>query len=305
MTTINNIEKYKPIIQWFKFLFTLTALIFICYATWKNHYNISKLFLDAQINWLIISISLWILLHFISPIFTSKLLKNLSLKLNYKKALIIHITHLPAKYIPGGVWHSVARAGDYYRSGLSSRQVGSYLLIENIVVATVTLMLGGLIVMHIDNIDAYWLFITITCCVISTFVLLILPFILNKRLLTLNTTIHFIGYLSSISLMLIYWIVACLSFISYLKAFPDLGFNMSEVEISGVYLFSWGIGFVTIFAPQGIGISEVVTTQLLQGSLSIESLIVIIAGFRIIVLIADLLTWLFSLIFISLSIKRL
>jgi hypothetical protein len=57
-------------------------------------------------------------------------------------------------------------------------------------------------------------------------------------------------------------------------------------------LFSWGIGFISIFAPQGIGVFEVVAADLLRGVEPLMGIAAVIAGFRLIILTADAVAWL-------------
>jgi hypothetical protein len=297
-----NIDKIRPLIRYSKRIFTPMALCFFCYVAWHSRNYVVDLFGATQHSWILISISLWMCLHFVSPAFTQSLLASFSLQLKYKDAFTIHNNHLPAKYIPGGIWHSVARSGDYYNRGISARHVAAYLLIENIIIASVTLALGGIIVANIGVTNSLFTSLILTCSVILIVANILLPKIISIKLFPRNKSLDIIKYLISIFIIFIYWIIAGISFICYLLSFPSLGINVSMFEVAGIYLFSWGVGFITLFAPQGIGISEVVTIQLLGADLdSSSSIIIVIAGFRIIVLIADMLTWITSVVFKSLS----
>ena len=62
--------------------------------------------------------------------------------------------------------------------------------------------------------------------------------------------------------------------------------------MAGVYLFSWGVGFIAIIAPQGIGVFELVASELMDGPIGFMGLAALIAGFRVVVLVADILVWL-------------
>ena len=85
---------------------------------------------------------------------------------------------------------------------------------------------------------------------------------------------------------------ATLAFLLYLNAFPASTGDFSSVEMGGIYLFSWGIGFVSIFAPQGIGVFEFVASELMGGPIGFMGLAALIAGFRVVVLAADVVVWL-------------
>ncbi len=77
----------------------------------------------------------------------------------------------------------------------------------------------------------------------------------------------------------------------YLSAFPGLALQAAPLETAGAYLFSWGVGFISIFAPQGIGVFEVVAAELMRGDSAFMSVAALLAGFRLIILAADATVW--------------
>ena len=62
-------------------------------------------------------------------------------------------------------------------------------------------------------------------------------------------------------------------------------------EIAGTYLFSWGVGSLTVFAPQGIGVFETLAAGLLEATSGLGGGAALVAGFRLVVLLADLTAW--------------
>ena len=77
----------------------------------------------------------------------------------------------------------------------------------------------------------------------------------------------------------------------YLCAFPGLALQAAPLETAGAYLFSWGVGFISIFAPRGIGVFEVVAAELMRGDSAFMSVAALLAGFRFIILAADATVW--------------
>jgi hypothetical protein len=63
------------------------------------------------------------------------------------------------------------------------------------------------------------------------------------------------------------------------------------LDVAGAYLFSWGIGYISLFAPQGIGVFEAVAGNMLVTPMSFGEMAALIAGFRIISLVADGVVW--------------
>src|SRR5690606_12897931 len=84
--------------------------------------------------------------HFISPLITVFGFKTCRSKITYWNAFHIHCGRLPAKYLPGGIWHSVGRASDYFSLGHTGGQLGYYFLLENFQLIAVSFSLGALLV---------------------------------------------------------------------------------------------------------------------------------------------------------------
>lgn len=100
----------------------------------------------------------------------------------------------------------------------------------------------------------------------------------------------------SFMVVVIYWTIAGLGFCFYLIGLLDLLNASRAFEIWGVYLLSWGIGNVAVFSPQGIGVLEWAVSSMLPLGVSLGNMIVIVAVYRVLMLVSDLLYFLmFSL----------
>ncbi len=288
----------KRFIHWAKWFFTPLALLCLGYFGWQSREIFTALLIDAQLDRLILSALLWMSLHFFAPVFTLIIFKSSALSLNYKKIVLIHALRLPAKYLPGGIWHSAARASDYHQQGLSTRFIGSYLLLENMVAASVTLALGGFIVLQLPENGQPWFVKSLVLTISSTscVAILVLPWLFERFIFPSQHVLPKPAYFFSIICLIAYWLLAATAFVAFLSAFKGLGLSVSYIQAEGIYIFSWGIGFITLFAPQGIGVAEFVSGQLLNTDINKSSFIALLASFRLIVFIGDLLAWLIALI---------
>jgi len=282
----NYIKHFKLILSWAKLVFTPIAIAFLVYFFWESRQEFKHTFQSSTPAWLLASIGLWLLLHFISPLFTIFIFNRWNIHLTYRNILWIHSSRLPAKYIPGGIWHSVARATDYYNVGIDKRHIASYLIIENIIVAAVTLSLGGIFAIKIIE-DQFWIKLIQTLIICSISIILLLPWLIEKHLKT-KVVSPLLPYFYGICLILFYWIVAAFSFICFLMAFPKLNLQLPLFISGGIYVFSWGIGFIALFAPQGIGVSEFICSKLLVANISSAHFIALLASFRLVGLLGDL-----------------
>lgn len=288
-------EIFRNLVRWLKFLFTPVAILFLVYFGWESKHTLSAVVLETDVLWLIVSILLWASLHFISPFFTVIIFQASSTSINYADAFLIHAGRLPAKYLPGGIWHSVARAADYHNHGFSKRHIASYLLLENMIAAMITLSVGGLIVSTLKYISPTWHRLSLTAAVLAFLSLAVMPWLLNKWLLPKTEKLSKANYSKGVFCGIFYWFVATCSFLSFLHSLSGFTMAASLVEAGGIYLFSWGVGFIALFAPQGLGVAEFVAGNLLGVSISIGGVAALLVGFRVMVLLADFLVWFISI----------
>lgn len=289
------LQSTKSFIYWAKRIFTPVAVLFLSYFAWRSKELLIHIFQNAQTAWLFISAGLYMVLHLIAPLFTLSIFKSRSLQLSYWQLLLIHIQRLPARYMPGGIWHTVARAIDYHQQGISSGHIGKILMLENLIVAAVTFILGGSIVARLPN-HLIWTNLAGLSSACAMVTVIVMPWAIKKYFLSPQ---YFSKnqYLLSLFYVFIFWLIAASSFICFLHSFSELTVEVTLIEAAGIYIFSWGIGFISIFAPQGIGVAEYVSSQLLTSNITSSSFIALLASFRVLVFIADITTWLLAKLF--------
>ena len=283
-------SKLRKLISLAKVIYLPAVIFFIAYLSWNNRTIILDIFRHIDFTYLSICVLIWFFLHCLSPLFTTISFRQLGISLSYKDAYFIHITYLPAKYLPGGIWHTVARGQMYCNHDIPKEKVFAYLLHENLLIAAVTLTLGGFIVgLFSENISVRYLAF---CLSVFSFAILIAWPVIRKRFLRKqfeDVGIH--HYVNCILVISLYWIIASVSFVIFLDIFPSIDSLCHSIFTAGTYIFSWGVGFIAVFAPQGFGISESVAAGLLCITVAPAALIVFLSSFRIIVLFADLLAW--------------
>jgi hypothetical protein len=289
------IKKLRPVLNVIKYIFTPLAVCFIAYLAWQSRGTLNNMLSQSSFHILLTSVLLWAALHFISPVFTRLLFRSCNQTIDYKEAFLIHAGRLPAKYLPGGIWHSVARVADYHRYGIQHRQISIYLLAENILALSLSLTLGGICVSSLNHVNPTWHAFSQLAVLGGMMIIFLLPVLINKQLLSGAQGISLHYYSLSVLSMFSFWIIAALSFVQFVSAFPLTVTDMSLIEIGGVYLFSWGVGFLAVFAPQGIGVSEMVLSQIIEGGMTSSSLLAFFALFRVVILLGDVTAWLASL----------
>lgn len=271
-------------------IFLLLALFFFIYAIWKSRTDLFYIITNTDKQEIIISIILWGSSHLVAPLFSSRLIQKIGYNFSYRTALDINISLLPAKYLPGGIWHTIGRIGMMKSLDLPNKPITALVFLENLLPPVVTISIGGLIVYldAFDSIKAQWIPIAITIAMASIIPIL---FFLNKKILKLEHKITVLDLVFQVSIVVVFWTLTSLSFITFLSAFSSVEITNGAIQTAGIYLFSWGIGFISFFAPQGLGVFEAVAANLIQSNLSTEKLILVLALFRLVAMAGDLIDW--------------
>lgn len=286
----SHISYLKKTIQLSKLVFTPLAITFLIIIAWQNHTTIMQIYSHAQKNMLIIAIISWSLLYLLYPVMLITLIKHWNTPLSFKHALYIFINRLPARYIPGGIWQTVARFSDFRQHGLNNRQLTGLLLLENFLALGLALLIGGIILLQFQQSDIWW-WLTITGILGGIIITLGSLALTNRYILPKEHRIDTPTFTRVLLIMLTYWLLAASIFVLYVNSLPNISGDQHIVRLGGVYLFSWSIGNLAFFAPQGIGVFEVVSSELLQGNLGLKETIALLAGFRVIIILADFLAW--------------
>lgn len=281
----------RKIINGLKLLFTPVAFAFLLYFAWQSKDELANLISNASLLYLGSAAVVWGLLHALSPLLAVIVFNACGSKVGWQQAFSTHAARLPARYVPGGIWHTVGRVMDYREQGVESRHLTTFVVLENGLAAAVTLAIGGAIVFAMRGTDSFGVIAGLSS-IAGIVALPAIGFLLNSRVLQQPDRLAFFAYTKIVSTVVLFWTGATLAFLLYLNAFPASTGDFSSVEMGGIYLFSWGIGFVSIFAPQGIGVFEFVASELMGGPIGFMGLAALIAGFRVVVLAADVVVWL-------------
>ena len=271
-------------------MFTPVALAFLAYFAWQGRDVLVTVVEQASLPLLGLAAIVWGLLHLLSPMLAVLVLGACGAGVTWRQAFATHAARLPARYAPGGIWHTVGRVMDYHQRGVKPRHLAAFVLLENGLAAAVTLAVGGAVVFATRGPDTLGVIAALSSLA-SVVALPVIWMVLNARILRRPDHLSLPAYASAIGVVAVFWVGAAISFLLYLNAFPSSTGGYSQVEMGGIYLFSWGVGFLSIFAPQGLGVFEVVASELLTGNIGFMELAALIGGFRLVVLVADLAVW--------------
>ena len=283
-------EFWRALLRWSRAAFLILAIGFLSYFAWRTWDTLHVAVAQGNITYLLLAVMIWGVLHLLSPVVAILVFSGEKPAVNYKRALHYHVRNLPARYLPGGIWHTVGRVLDFHAHGISKKKLTAFVFLENSLAASVTIFVGGGWLGYSGGSGGWGGIGMVAAMVAFVGMIVVLP-VTNRWILGGAERITLLRYMCSIGVVAVFWSLAALAFILYVYSFADFLPGTSLVDIAGVYLFSWGIGFISIFAPQGIGVFEVVSSSILTAGAGLELVIVIFSGFRLVVLSADLIAW--------------
>jgi len=128
----NAKQKLNTVLHWARTVFTPLAVSFLLYYL----YNSSEFLVDtwntANTRQLVTAYVLLMLAIAFAPVCTFSVLRYLDIYIDKKIVAEAHLKRLPAKYIPGGIWHTVGRGVDFRRNGVSMKDVSKVITVEQI-----------------------------------------------------------------------------------------------------------------------------------------------------------------------------
>lgn len=270
-----------------KLIFTPVALLCIAYIVWLSRFDIIRLWAASSATLLVISCMFLGVAHFFSPLASRKILQSLGVYVEYRVLLRTHMRRLPARYLPGGVWHTIGRAVDLHEHGVNRAAIGWMVVLENELAICMALLLGwGLLQFSGPRLNFYDAPISLVAA--SAFgVIICSPALLRKFGPDTMTNLSVVKWVASCAWFVVIWAFHAAAFVAYSMALVGSSTVSDALHTGGVYLFSWGIGLVAFFAPQGIGVFEV-TAAAFAGQSLLPAAIAMVAGFRLCMLTVDL-----------------
>lgn len=222
----------------------------------------------------------------IAAAFHATALGALGQQVGAREVAVASLRALPARYLPGSVWYIGGRAALLRARGVTTRALGATAVLEQVLsLATalavgVALLGGGNALFGVGG----WVGATLALVVI----VVSLP--LANRVLAFRTEaphlrVSGVAWLRMESIMVSYWVWTGTVFTAYLWA---IGLDAAWLATAGAYMVSWSVGWLVPVAPQGLGVFETVAASLLPG-LDVATGIVGVAGFRLVILLRDLL----------------
>ena len=276
----------KIALLWLQRLFLLSSISFLIYILIRNKTDVIEVFSVASFPGIAFGIAFWIVATLLMPFIALIILQDKGNTVSYATLLSIHLNRIPSKFLPGGVWQTLARAYDMNNLSISKTDISLVVLYDStysIILAAIASTLG---IYLLDSNTLYsqlalFLFIASLLTIPAAFAFRKRNFILSGK-----------AYLRLTVICIFFWIATSTAFYNYMTAIGLVNASSNPLLVVVHYLFAYVVGFVSIFAPQGIGVFEVVIAELVDLNMPLTQVIVLVAGFRVLVMASDILSWL-------------
>jgi glycosyltransferase 2 family protein len=165
-------------------------------------------------------------------------------KPGYGRMFYINAMSQLAKYLPGGVWHFVGRAGYYHTDGLTLKQATQAMVIENIWLVTSAAFVGVIFFIGytVDAVNLLMAAVLVLCWWAMLYIM--------TRWRAPSASFRQTGL--ALLLQVSIWMTLGASlWVLIPQDIPGL----SQLAI-GAFGLSWVVGYVAVFAPSGLGVRE-------------------------------------------------
>lgn len=191
--------------------------------------------------------------------------------IGYERMFYINSISQLAKYLPGGIWHFVGRAGYYHTENLTPKQTTKAIIVENIWLVTSACCVGAFfIVAYAADAASGLLLLGLLAAWIGIQVLVV-------RLHGEGAILTEIIIL--LALQAVIWFLLGLSLWAIV---PEASTPGLFALVIGAFCVSWAIGYLTLFAPSGLGVREGVMLALLAVAIAPAQVIVFVTLHRLI-----------------------
>lgn len=218
-------------------------------------------------------------------------LRALGSPVPWRASLAATAASAPARYLPGGIWFAVSRGAELRRRGVPLAALGAVAALETALVPVTGFALGGLLLLASGRAGGGALTLPLAVAALALLVLASPP-VVNAVLRLRHPAgsahrpprLGWGAHGRLVGWIVLFWAWSAATFASYVSAFPAAT-DAPAVAVAGAFMVAWGVGWLAVFAPQGVGVFEVTLAALLASGA--PAFAGVVAGYRAVVLVRD------------------
>ena len=283
-------------------IFTVLCLGYVVYKLVTIDIDF-KILLNPNVSIAVVLASVLIAVTvYLSGIAYRETLKMLGAKdVNPHEITDVYVSSNIAKYLPGNVMHFAGRNIIGVKYGLSNKQllfatffeVGLKVIVAMAMIAALAL---EPFLKLIDAADNWYVIPVIAAVAVVVIAALAVVFIRFKDTVTIKALLQKTWIVIIIDAVV--YALYALCFVMILYVLVDFeSIKPLIFMLSGVYIISWLVGFITPGAPGGMGVREATLIILLGGLMNESDILLVGIVYRVATIIGDVLSFLFNLVF--------
>lgn len=288
MQADSELLRWRHALRWLQRTFFVIAIFCIGGYLALHRHAVIGLYQTAYVPLLIVAAAGLALLHTVTVFALWRVQLLLYIDWGYLRTLSSYVNRLPARFIPGGIWHSFARYADIRGGTLTpSGRLARLLVTELVAVATGAAIASGVLglVVFLGGTPANRLAISMLVggligCFAST---LFAPKPQRWRWLR--------GWSVAVFSLALSWGGVGIAFTLVAHALGGYFVACPSPELAATYTTAASVGNFAVFAPQGWGVTDMVFALLRPCPIPLPTLLSTILAFRLVTMVADLSTW--------------
>lgn len=262
------------------------GLVWLFATRWDRIVDLVR---QARPGWLLLALAASFGMLVLGAAIWHRVLNALAVSTGYSQILKATARSVLARYVPGSIWFAVGRIALLRRAGLPGGPLTVAATAEMILSIAVTISLGAAILGARGLLPGGMLWAVLAAVALAA----IATPPLGGRLIALvaarqgtkTEPLSWAGYGQVLATVGAFWLWSAFTFTIYLRAFPAAD-AFATADVVGGFLFAWGVGFLALVAPQGIGVFEVTLAALL-GTDDLTTTAFMIGGYRLVILVRD------------------
>jgi hypothetical protein len=276
----------KRLLPLLKAAWLILVIITVCAYIFRNVDTIVTLLREIPIERLLMSVSLALIGRLLIAQLARVATSNIGWLPSYRDMLYMMGTSELGKYLPGGVWHFLGRAAYYRSANLPATDLTQALIFENLSLVLSALLAGSCFLISYAHIPLMNKLLLISVVILIWFCILWIMLRQQENLKSLPI----------LKLFLLQWAIWLAFSLSFIFVLPDIAYQDNLFLALGAFPIGWLLGFLTPFAPGGVGTREIVLIALLLPSFGSETTLVFVAFHRLLWVILELLLGLFVIV---------
>ena len=265
------------------------VILFLVFFIYKNKAELKQAAGQIDLFYLAISFVFIFAAKIILPIFMKFVVDSLGRHLGFGKCFRIYNISQLGKYLPGNIWHFVGKAAAYKLNGFNLPEIRDALIIENLWLVISAFTYGTLLVLFFDFNLIQTLFSAYKFAFISLLIILLLTGFFAQKMFKASWLESLYKYPYNINILIsLFFIWSFFGSGFAVLIVPFLSENASIFMVTGLYAIAFSIGFITPFAPAGIGVREAILVLGLFSYVTPEIVLLASAANRMLYLIVEL-----------------